>query len=122
MNHWKHNIHRIRSSGPDAPKPGGGFLGNILRLIGLSILLVLGFMFSIVAFIVLAIGAGVVWCYFLWKTREIRRQLREQPQGFRPPPETGGVEGNIIEGEVIRETEFREINPLDSRSNQNEAK
>lgn len=97
-------------------------MGNILRLIGLLILLVLGFMFSIVAFVVLAIGAGVVWCYFLWKTREIRRQLREQQQGFRPPPETGGVEGDIIEGEVIRETEFREINPLDSRSNQNEAK
>lgn len=104
-------------------------MGNILRLIGLSILLVLGFMFSIAAFAVLAIGAGVVWCYFLWKTRGIRRQLREQQQGFRPPPETGGVkgdmkgdrEGDIIEGEVIRETEFREISSLEPRSTRNEA-
>lgn len=78
-------------------------MGNILRLIGLSILLVLGFMFSIVAFVVLAIGAGVVWCYFLWKTRALRRQLREQQEMGRQyhSPEQDTAMGEVLEGEFI---------------------
>jgi hypothetical protein len=46
---------------------------------------------------------AIAWGYLLWKTRGLRRQLREQ---FREQA-TGGVvtevfTGEIIEGEVIR--------------------
>lgn len=91
------------------PPSGSNPIATFLTVVGGAILLVAGFMFSLV---VLAIGAivalvvlGVMW----WKTRALRRHLREQmtqmqqehEQGFTR--DAGPGDGVIIEGEVIRE-------------------
>ena len=56
-------------------------------------LLVAGFMLSMVVFAVLAALALVAWGYLWWKTRDLRRELRERP----------AAGGRVIEGEVILE-------------------
>ncbi len=60
-------------------------------------MLVLAFMFSLVIFAALAVIALLAGSYLWWKTRALRRQMRERPRG-----------GRIIEGEVIRDSESRD--------------
>jgi Flp pilus assembly protein TadB len=71
-----------------------GLPGRILAVAGGAALLVLGLMFSLLLFAVVAAGALIVWLYLSWKTRGMRRQMREQPPG-----------GRVFEGEVVREAE-----------------
>lgn len=66
-------------------------------VLGGAVMLVSAFMVSVVF---LAIGLAVVLIfggYLWWKTRELRRQLRERMQGQRQSA------GDVIEGEVIRD-------------------
>lgn len=72
-----------------------------------AILLVLGLMFSVVVLVALVAVGLAVWAYLWWKTRELRRAMREAPVGRRPG-------GDIIEGEAIVVEETRtavECNP-----------
>jgi len=80
-------------------------LGKVLTLVLGAAFLVLAFMFSLVALAVVAIGGTLLWGWLWWKTRAIRKQIREQGPGFPPgfPPQP--TEGNIIDGEVIRDTD-----------------
>jgi hypothetical protein len=83
------------------PEPPPGPLGKLVALIAGATLLVLGFMFSIVLLAVVAAVGLCVWIYLWWKTRELRRVLREQ-QATRPvDPEAAATDGQIIEGEAI---------------------
>jgi hypothetical protein len=61
--------------------------------------------------VVLTVGA-IVWGYLWWKTRDLRKAMREHMHartaegGMRsdtPQPGPAGTPGVIIEGEVIRE-------------------
>jgi uncharacterized protein HemX len=77
-----------------------GPLGKLLTVIVGAILLVVGFMFSIVLLaVVVVVGLGV-WGWFWWKTRKLRQQInermREQEQS-RPFP----ADGTVIEGEAV---------------------
>lgn len=54
-------------------------------------------MFSLLLFAVILTLGLVAWGYLWWKTREQRKKMRMHPPG-----------GQIIEGEVSRETEFRD--------------
>lgn len=76
-------------------------LGKVLTLVLGAAFLVLAFMFSLVALAVVAVGGTMLWGWLWWKTRAIRKQMREQGPGFSPPP----TEGHIIDGEVIRDTD-----------------
>ena len=66
-------------------------LGRALAFATGAALLVVAFMFSLVVFAVLLTAGLVFVAYLWWKTRELRRQLRERPPG-----------GHVIEGETIR--------------------
>ena len=66
----------------------------LLTLIVVSLILVL----AAVLFIYLAIGAAIVFGYFWWKTRSLRKQMRSAP------PQQSPQDGLTIEGEVICET------------------
>lgn len=81
--------------------PPTGFFGRLLAVIAGMVLLVLGLMFSVVI-IAVALTLGLaVWGWLWWKTRALRRQMREQMQAqspFGPPPPDAG---RVIEGEVI---------------------
>ncbi len=57
-------------------------------------MLVAAFTLSLLVFALLATIGLLVWGYVWWKTRELRRQMRERPPG-----------GRVIEGETIRDTE-----------------
>ena len=90
--------------------PGGekGPLARVLTVIVGLLALAAAFMFSLVVFAVLAVAGLLFWLYFWWKTRELRRQMREQLEnqmnapGFDVPP-TGPVsDGEVIEGEATR--------------------
>jgi len=91
----------------DEPRPQIGYRGNAISrakdvafkvaiLAGGALMLASAFVLSLVF---LAIGLGVVLIgggYLWWKTREVRRQLREW---MHSQPQPGG---EIIEGEVIQ--------------------
>jgi len=63
----------------------------LLTLIVLSLILIL----AAVLFIYIAIGAVLMFGYFWWKTRNLRKQMRSAPS------RQSAQEGLIIEGEVI---------------------
>ena len=67
---------------------------TVLTFASAAVLLVVAFMFSLLVYAILAIVGVLVWGYLWWKTRELRRQMREQPPG-----------GRVIEGEAIRDDE-----------------
>ena len=67
---------------------------TVLTFVSAAVLLVAAFTFSLLVLAILAIVGVLVWGYLWWKTRELRKQMREQPPG-----------GRVIEGEAIREDE-----------------
>ncbi len=89
--------------------PSSNPLQRLIGLIVTAALIVLGLMFSVVLLAVIAlvgvIGGGYLW----WKTRALRRQMRQmQLQRMDAEQSFGEVfkdevfEGEIIEGEVVR--------------------
>jgi hypothetical protein len=67
-------------------------LGRVAAILVGGVALVVAFMFSVVALaivsVVVLIGVGYVW----WKTRDLRRRLRENPPG-----------GRVIDGDAFRD-------------------
>ena len=70
---------------------------TVLTFVSAAVLLVVTFTFSLLVFAILVTGGLLAWGYLWWKTRELRRQMRERPPG-----------GRVIEGEAIREDETRD--------------
>ena len=98
------------------------FANRLVAVIVSIVLMVAGFMFSVVAFGVIAILALVIGGWFWWKTRAIRRQMREQMQDISQAMAEGRREAaqaaadeHAIEGEFVRESEKRDPqkNPAD---------
>ena len=83
-------------------KPPAGPLAQALALVVGAILLVLGFMFSLVllaAFVAVGLMLGA---WFFWKTRHLRKAMREAGAMRNPP-----AEGDVIEGEAVIVEEYR---------------
>ncbi len=76
-----------------------GVLAKALALIGGAALLVLGFMFSLVLLAVAVVLVAGVWAYLWWKTRELRRLLRESPPATAAEPPG---DGQVFDGEAVR--------------------
>ena len=72
-------------------------LQKFFATLGAAGIFVLALMFSVVLFAAVATVAAVAWGYLWWKTRDLRKKMREAK------PE----EGLVLEGEVIREGEER---------------
>lgn len=70
-------------------------LRNALALLAGSILLILGFMFSLVVLAVAAVLGLALWAYVWWKTRKLRRTMQE-----------AAPDGHVIDGEAIVVEEF----------------
>jgi membrane protein implicated in regulation of membrane protease activity len=71
-------------------------LKNILALITGTVVLILGFVFSLVLFAVLISLGLLAWGFWWWKTRALRKAMQEQ-HGQRGTA-TAGV---VIEGEAV---------------------
>jgi len=86
----------------------GSLISKLVALIATATLLVVGLMFSAVLLVFILSAGLIIFGWIWWKTRALRRQLREHTQfrasaandaeAFRPEEFTG----DIIEGEVIR--------------------
>ena len=88
-------VRQYRLTGPGGrPAPVTGMLGKLVALVAGTALLVLAFVFSVVLLAALVTGGLVLFGYFWWKTRALRKRLRENPPG-----------GHVIEGEVIGDRE-----------------
>ncbi|MBL8540572.1 MAG: hypothetical protein JNK68_09385 [Betaproteobacteria bacterium] len=83
---------RLEGATPRAP---GVFARLAAFAIG-AMLLAAALMVSAVVFAIALAAAVVLGAYFWWKTRALRRRMRERPPG-----------GHVIEGEVVREDDVR---------------
>jgi uncharacterized membrane protein len=96
-------------------RPPTSLVGKLLALVAGTILLVLAFMFSLVLLAVfLAVGL-MLGTWFFWKTRHVRKAMREAAAARGP-----SADGNVIEGEVVIVEEYRAGNtpvlPDDTRN------
>jgi hypothetical protein len=60
------------------------------------VLIGLVFMFSMVVLAIILVAGAIGWGYLWWKTRELRKQMRNFP------PRGVVMEGEVVEGEKIR--------------------
>ncbi|GAB2892024.1 hypothetical protein GCM10027046_21030 [Uliginosibacterium flavum] len=101
---------RIASSRSRAPS---SFLTRVVAGLFTLLLIVAFVMFSVVALGVLLVGGAVFLGYLWWKTRSLRRALRERPPmqqepfAQRRPAESS--DDMVIEGESIREVPEHEV-------------
>jgi hypothetical protein len=70
-------------------------LRNAFALLTGTILLVLGFMFSVILFAVIAVLGLALWGYIRWKTRTLRHAMQEQAPN-----------GHVIDGEAVVVEEY----------------
>jgi len=81
----------IEGSQPRLSGPRTGILGKILATLASAVVLVVAFTISLFVFATVAAIAFVVVGYLWWKTRTLRKQMREHPPG-----------GRVFEGEVVQ--------------------
>ena len=68
---------------------------NLLALLASAILLVLGLLFSVVILSLIAVLGLTAWAYFWWKTRALRKAMREQ-----------ALDSRVIDGEATLVAEY----------------
>lgn len=73
---------------------------KLLALIATAALLVLGLMFSAVLLAFIVTAGIVAFAYLWWKTRALRRMMREQTMDGALNP-SGVFKGEVYEGEII---------------------
>lgn len=79
--------------------------GPLAKLTGLlisAVLLIAGFMFSLFALAAIAVVGTLLGGWLWWKTRALRRQMRDAASTIRQPPSPS--DNDVIEGEFVRET------------------
>ncbi len=94
---------------PGGRRPSSGLLARILTIAAGALVLIGAIAVSLVVFAVLLVVVLGVGIYFWWKTRHVRKQMREQmqmgEQMRRQAPPNPRADGDVIEGEVIRKEE-----------------
>jgi len=88
------NLSYSTTEPPSLLRKVGGFILAV-ALVGLAL------MFSVLLFAVVLVAGAAMWGYLWWRTRDLRKQMREQMRAHPP----GGV---VIEGEAIDVTHTRE--------------
>ncbi len=73
-----------------------GLLRKSLAFVATTALIVLGLMFSAVLFAIILVVGATAGAYLWWKTRELRKLMRNFP------PRSVSMDEQIVEGEVIR--------------------
>lgn len=88
-------------------KPPGPFR-KLAGLVVTVAVVVLALMFSAVLLVFLAIAGAMAWAYLWWKTRELRKRMREYtPQEMAR--EAQASNDGVFEGEVIRVVEPHDL-------------
>jgi len=84
--------------------PSGPF-AKVAAFLLSATFLVLAFMFSLVALAVVAVVGVALGGWLWWKTRAMRKQMKEMREAAQQMGESGPTHNNdqVIEGEFIRE-------------------
>lgn len=95
---------RLEWQGGNAPSGVQRFFTRVLAFATAAALLVVTLMFSALLFAAALTIGLVIWGRVWWKTRALRKQMREHYEAFaaRQPPTDAASGGRVIEGEVIR--------------------
>jgi O-antigen/teichoic acid export membrane protein len=83
---------RFSQSSADFRLPAASLVGKLLAFAAGATLLVVAVSVSLLVFAVALAGGLLAWSYLWWKTRELRKQMRERRSG-----------GRVIRGSVIRD-------------------
>lgn len=86
-----------------SPAPNAGFLQKLVATLLAIALLILGVMFSLVLLSVLAVAGLIVGGYLFWKTRALRKAMKEATV------QQAASDGAVIEGEAIVVREDRQV-------------
>jgi uncharacterized protein HemX len=81
-----------------------GPLAKLAAFVLSAAFMVLAFMFSLVALAVVAVLGVALGGWLWWKTRTLRRQMREMREAQQMGAEQPVRRDQVIEGEFIRET------------------
>lgn len=98
---------------PHATTNSPSLLRRVARLVVAIALIGLVLMFSALLFIVVLTAGTMVLGYLWWKTRDLRKQMRNHPLGDEV------IRGEVIEGEII---EGEVIRVIDSRADERQRK
>jgi Flp pilus assembly protein TadB len=91
----------------DSPEKSPGLLRKLLAFIVTVAMLGLVLMFSAVLLTIIMIAGMLAWTYLWWKTRELRKQMRDfSPRTVEREIKVNGDE--VFEGEVIRVVDSRD--------------
>jgi hypothetical protein len=94
-------MKHLSSTGTTAPNP----LRKVAAFLVTTGVIALALTFSLLLLVVIAIGGALALVYVGWKTRGLRKNLRNRPQDNMPQHnmfEAGAMKGDVIEGEAIR--------------------
>lgn len=69
----------------------------------------LALMFSAVLLVAVAIVGMIAWAYLWWKTRALRRHMRDLARQAAAAPGAQASNDEVFEGEVIRVVEPRDV-------------
>lgn len=93
---------------PPAPANIHNPLRKLVAVVTTVAVISLALMFSVVVIAVILVVGAIAWSYLWWKTRHLRKQMRNHPS--RGVVMEGDiVEGEVIEGEANCVTETREM-------------
>lgn len=79
-------------------------LRNLVAVVATAAVIGLALMFSVAVMAVILVAGSIAWGYLWWKTRELRKQMRNYPlRGVVMEAESVEEDmiGDVIEGEVI---------------------
>ncbi|WP_313950909.1 hypothetical protein [Accumulibacter sp.] len=92
--------------------PAAGVFSKLLTIAAGVVVLVIAFMFSLLALGVVLVVGVLIFAYLKWKTRNLPRDLRDlhqrmQEQAARQGHAAPAAGGRVIEGEVISDAEYQ---------------
>ncbi|MGB9093130.1 MAG: hypothetical protein WCB93_03370 [Gallionella sp.] len=94
-------------------------LRNLAAAVATAAILGLALMFSAVLVAVIAVAGVLGWAYLWWKTRELRKLMRNYPPGSvameREMAGDDAIRGEVIEGEAVRVVDIPEENIRDEK-------
>ena len=101
-------------SGPPGSAPGAGWLARLVGGLVALVMVAAAIIFSAVVLAVVAVVAAAALGWFWWKTRAVRRQLREAAAGPRstgplgpgqrsPGQRSPGQRESVSDARIIRE-------------------
>jgi Flp pilus assembly protein TadB len=84
-----------------SPAKSSGLLRKLVALLVTVAMVGLVLMFSAVLFAIIIVLGALAWAYLWWKTRELRKQMRDFPPRDVKWEEKAS-DGKVFEGEAIR--------------------